>query len=442
MNSPSNSKRRFLISFGLLGITGILYRPISKYMEARGMAREWAEKWHESPNAQNKNNKTNIPKNTTQVPTLIENDLTLKKADSPWVIDSDVVIQSDVTLTIEAGCEVFIGRKKYMTVNGSILAKGEAENPVHLRAYSNSDNDMWAGIFFLQGSTPSVFQHVEFENCYYGARLVHSTATWISCTFRKVREVCSGYKSKLVFKNCLIDYRNHPQTGNINVLKFHKSSAQVEGCTLYCPDSDYKLDAIDADFLVDGVFRGNRLFGGVCPGADAIDIGHGSRNIVIENNIITDFVDKGISIGEGANAVITNNFIARCAMGVGVKDSAHAKITRTTFHGNDYAIKCYEKTPGEGGGHADIDSCIIASSKRTPFEIDKNSSISFINTLCDQQLLPGKENLQGTPEFEDIEKDRFNCIKITQTNSPTNSCHLLGASIKPFSKSISGKLHA
>ena len=400
------------------------------------MARVWEEKWLKSPNSQNEYNKINAPKNTSRVPTLIENDLTLKRADSTWIIDTDVVIQSNVALTVEAGSEVFIGRKNYITVNGSILAKGEANNPIRFRAYSNSDADMWAGIFVLQSSTPSVFQHVEFENSYYGARLVHSTGTWISCTFRKVREVCSGYKSKLIFKNCLIDYRNHPQTGNINVLKFHKSSVQVENCTLYCPDSDYKVDAIDADFLVDGIFRGNRLYGGICPGADAIDIGDGSRNIVIESNIISDFIDKGVSVGEGANALITNNFIARCAIGVGVKDSAHAKITRTTFHGNDYAIKCYEKTPREGGGHAEINNSIIASSKKAPFEIDKNSSINFTNTLCDQQLLPGKENLQATPEFEDIEKDRFNCIKITQTNSTSNSCHMYGANITSFSKYV------
>ena len=198
--------------------------------------------------------------------------------------------------------------------------------------------------------TPSIFQHVAFENSYYGTRLVHAAATWTACLFRNVREVCSAFKSEVVFKECLIDYKDYPGQANINVLKFQKSSVRVEDCTIYCPDSDYKVDGVDADYLEKGVFRGNRLYGGICPGADAIDIGKGSRNILIENNIITGFVDKGVSVGEGANVVINNNIIARCAMGVGIKDSAQAKVTRSTFYGNDFAINCYEKVPGQGGG--------------------------------------------------------------------------------------------
>jgi hypothetical protein len=356
-----------------------------------------------------------------------------------------VAIPSGVTLTIEAGSEIFIGSRHYLTVEGRILAMGTTENPVRLSAYSSAEADKWAGILIINTRTPSIFQHVAFENSYYGARLVHAAATWTACSFRNVREICSAFKTETVFKDCLIDYKDYPGYANINVFKFQKSSVRMEDCSIHCPDSDYKVDGIDADYLEKGVFRGNRFYGGICPGADAIDIGQGSRNILIENNIITDFVDKGISIGEGADAVINNNIIARCAMGVGIKDSAQAKITHSTFYGNDYAVKCYEKVRGLGGGHAEIDRCIIAGSRKAPFETDEKSTICFTNTLCDQQLLPGENNLQATPKFEDIGRNRFNCTGITRVDGTSAGCQLsgaaVGANIAPYPNEPSKSTH-
>jgi hypothetical protein len=446
MNPPSRSRRRLLISLGLLGLAGVLFQPVHRLMEVRRGARKWAEKWPRSPGGQAAPDRISPPENGSRVPTLIEDDLTLNKEGSPWVIADNVVITSAATVTIEAGSEIFIGRENYLTVYGRILANGSVGNPVRLRAWSSADADKWAGMLIIQTSTPSIFQHVEFENSYYGADLVHATGIFNSCSFMNVREVCTAFKSETVFRNCLIDYKDYPGQGNINVFKFQNGSAHIEGCTIYNPDSDYKVDGIDADYVDKGIFRGNQLYGGICPGADAIDIGEGSRNILIENNIITDFVDKGISVGEGADIVINNNIIARCAMGAGIKDSAHAKITRTTFYGNGHAIKCYEKITGQGGGHATVDNCILAGSQVAPFEIDNKSSIRFTSTLCDQQLLPGKDNLQGSPEFEDIGTDRFNCIRITRTDSPAKTgalpCASFGASIDPYPTRLPKREHA
>lgn len=444
-NTSSKTRRRLLISLGLLGLAGALFQPGYKLLEVRKGARTWAEKWHRPPKVPIEPGKLPTIENVSRMPSRIENDLTLKKADSPWIVDNEVMIPSGVTLTIEAGSEIFIGRKHYISVEGRILAEGTAVNPVRLRAYSRVDADKWAGLLIINTRTPSLFRHVEFENSYYGARLVHAAGTWASCSFMNVREVCSSFKSETLFKNCLIDYKDYPGHGNINVFKFHKASVYMEGCTIHCPHSDYKIDAIDGDFLEKGIFRGNRLYGGISPNTDAIDIGDGSRNILIESNVIIDFVDKGISVGGGGEAVINNNIIARCAIGVGLTNSAHAKVTHTTFYGNDYAVKCYERDPGQGGGHAEIEHCIIAGSLEAPFETDEKSTIRFTNTLCDQKLLPGKGNLQGITEFEGIGKDRFNCTGIALVDGDVASCHLsgtaLGANISPYASKPPKRAH-
>jgi len=318
-----------------------------------------------------------------------------------------VTIQEGATLSIEPGVEIFIGPKADIKVFGRILALGKQNQKIHFRAYTDSKSDAWAGIF-IRSEENSEFKHVDFENSTYGAKLVFATASWDHCTFKNVREVCSGYKSDLSFRQCLFDYRNFSGGGNINVMKFYQGVLQVENSVFFTPDSDYKVDGIDADNVTRAVIRGNRFFGGQCENSDAIDVGSGSRNIAIENNLIVGFVDKGVSVGEKAEAQIDNNVIAGCAIGVGVKDSARAIITKTTFYKNDYAVKSYEKIAGKGGGYAKVHQSIIVLSQKAPIEADALSSIDVSNTLCDNQILPGRGNGQGAPMFEDVEKYNFN----------------------------------
>lgn len=118
--------------------------------------------------------------------------------------------------------------------------------------------------------------------------------------------------------------------------------------------------------MQNAVIRETRFFGGKCQNSEAIDIGHGSRNIVIEDNLIVGFVDKDVSVGEKVEALLNNNVIANCAIGVGVRESARTTITKTTLYKNDYAVKSYEKVAGKGGGYAKLDSFLIELSQNAP----------------------------------------------------------------------------
>ncbi len=415
---------RIILALVIIAVAIAAFPVIKKSVEIRSETRKWNEKWVDRPE---KPSARNLPKlaHASRIPESIEQDQVLNREDSPWFIDSHLIIQKGVTLSIEPGVEIFIAPRADIQVYGRILASGEKDHTIHLRAYSNNETDAWAGLF-IRSDEPSEFKYVDFENSRYGARLVFASASWDHCTFKNVREICSGYKSDLFYESCLFDYRDYTGGGNINVMKFFKGFAQIENSEFFCPASDYKVDGIDADYMSHAIIRGNRFFGGKCENSDAIDIGHGSRNIVIENNLIVGFIDKGISVGEKAEAVVNNNVIADCAIGVGVKDSARATITKTTFYRNKYAVKCYEKTPGRGGGYAKIDRAIIALSQTSPIEADALSSIETSNTLCDSQLIPGNNNVQGIPEFEDPTKQKFNLKTIyaasgEQFTSPTDT---------------------
>ncbi|TAH39094.1 MAG: T9SS type A sorting domain-containing protein [Bacteroidetes bacterium] len=90
---------------------------------------------------------------------------------------------------------------------------------------------------------------------------------------------------------------------------------------------------------------------------DAIDFGKvdfmGSGSIgLIQNCLIHDISDKGVSVGEGAQEVIVQGSVFyNCGAGVAVKDNSLARIYNNTFVNNEVAIELVEKNPGLGGGH-------------------------------------------------------------------------------------------
>ena len=117
---PSKSRRRLLIGLGLLGLAGALFQPAHKLLEVRRGTKTWTEKWQRPPKVKNEPGKLPALEHANRLPARIENDLTLKQADSPWIIDHDVMIPAGVTLTIEAGSEILSGRKHYITVEGRV----------------------------------------------------------------------------------------------------------------------------------------------------------------------------------------------------------------------------------------------------------------------------------------------------------------------------------
>lgn len=406
---PARQMKRWIIpGLILLGLALFLFEPIQTYFKVRSGVLEWREQIpfrkarseRDGPDVQER-----IPPGASLVPPTIDSDVTLSAAKSPWVMAADVTVERGCTLTVEPGTEVLLVAHATLFVFGSLRAEGTFSKPIGF--HSLTPSNYWAGLFFGGGTAPSRLEYVEISNAQHGIRPLLAEVTLENCVTRNLREVCSAKRSDTVFKNCRFLYEDLVLTGNINVFKFLKGTVVMENCEIYCPETDLKIDAIDADHVERGIFRGNRIHGSTCEGADAIDIGEHSRNILIEGNLISDMVDKGISVGEGARVEITNNVIVRCGMGVGVKDGAHVLITHTTFVDNVIGVNCYEKTPGAGGGHAEVRQSVFASMSDAPLRADALSTLIVSDSLCDTMLLPGEGNIHATPSFENPDLDLF-----------------------------------
>ena len=76
-------------------------------------------------------------------------------------------------------------------------------------------------------------------------------------------------------------------------------------------------------------------------GNDCLDF-MGSK-VTVENIILSDCGDKGISIGEASRSLVTNSKINRSNIGIESKDGSKIQVLHTDFVDNKIQINAYKK---------------------------------------------------------------------------------------------------
>jgi len=127
---------------------------------------------------------------------------------------------------------------------------------------------------------------------------------------------------------------------------FKNSIVEIVNCKFI----DNKSDHIDLDFC-EAVVQSNEFYNRHKLNlGDAIDLS--GSHVLITNNKVSNAGDKGISVGEKSNVLITNNLLSQNFLGIAVKDSSKAIISENTFQQNQTSISCYRKKGIFKGGRA------------------------------------------------------------------------------------------
>jgi hypothetical protein len=163
------------------------------------------------------------------------------------------------------------------------------------------------------------------------------------------------------------------------------------------------MDAIDIGFMQAGtVIRGNVIRDFTGFNSDGVDLGDASIGILVEDNRIHDCQDKAVSVGQGSSVVLSRNVIARCGMGVGVKDSlSTAAVVHSTFHDTGIGVAVFEKNPEHGGASASVVNSLFSRSATAAVQADELSTLSVRYSLSDTGELPGEGNLRADPRLVD-----------------------------------------
>ena len=354
------------------------------------------------------------------IPPDISTDTVLTSALSPWYGISDVTIQPGATLYVEAGTELLMGDRVSIYVHGSLQINGEPGDSVIIRPDPSpaaripwfSTSPRW-GVICAEDATDTV--RIEFASI-SGSGFGHDR--------KRMFATVTSFNSDIKIKNTSIADNIQPfyseyGTVYIGYSKFrcnitcdlinvkYSNDAIVEYCDLR-GNTAVDTDAIDYDGVKNGIIRNNRIYGFLGSNSDGIDLGEGSQNILIENNVIFDCFDKGISIGQGSTAIIRRNLIFDCDMGVAIKDSnSFALIDQNTIAFCNLAVACYEKNANRGGGHAEIKNTILSGSFVSPLLIDDLSAIEVSWSLSDTGELPGNNNLHDDPMFINASTGNF-----------------------------------
>lgn len=99
----------------------------------------------------------------TQLPAIIDSDLTLTKAYSPYIINQNTLVVENVTLTIEPGVTVKTDpmTSKDLTIQGELMAMGSTSDPILFEALSVKFDSKTKGYSSLTDSGTQ-FKHCQF----------------------------------------------------------------------------------------------------------------------------------------------------------------------------------------------------------------------------------------------------------------------------------------
>jgi hypothetical protein len=344
------------------------------------------------------------------IPAVLNTGLTLSKSGSPYFITNNLNIESSGVLTVEPGVVINFSSGKSIYVKGKLKMEGTEAAPITLVPYYPGEK--WGAICFDNSNGTSELKYVNISgstngndsiNFFAALSSLNSTVNLNHVYFNNVKLPVSSQYSNMVIDSCKFenvtyvgDYVN-VTGGNISILNSVFNGNNIED-----------MDAVDLGSMNGTTLVKNNLFRDFTGGnSDGVDLGEHCENVNIENNIILNMFDKGISVGAGSNAVVSHNIIAKCGMGLGIKDSnSYAEINNCTLYKNIIGVDCFEKVLNRGGGSADIKNCIIANSVQSPYLIDNESRINISYSISNTSALTGKENLLTEPMM--INPDDFN----------------------------------
>ncbi|MBK7104662.1 MAG: CotH kinase family protein [Ignavibacteriae bacterium] len=338
--------------------------------------------------------------NLSVIPTHITTNFELEKEKSPYTAIGDVYINENSTLDVFEGVEIRMSENSNIYVFGALNIYGTITDKVRISSLSDKK---WGAIIFDNAKLKSYISHTIISGTSHGKDVIDEIGG------------ISSYNSDIELNQVELENVQFPvfvQYGNFvmrnskiqtdvtsDLVNIKYGSAIIENSE-FTGNYSIDTDAIDYDDVKGGIIRRNIIRDFHAENSDAIDIGEGAQNVLVEENFIYNCFDKAISIGQASSALVKGNIIVNCNMGVGVKDEdSYGFIDHNTFYNNNISVACYEKTLGRGGGKADITNSIFSKSKISDLSADEFSEIRTTFSLSDKQLLDGEGNLFNDPNF-------------------------------------------
>ena len=249
----------------------------------------------------------------------------LKKGN--YILNQDLAFPFESNVIFEPGVNIKIAENKSIYITGNFLARGTENLPITV---SSLDNKNSFGTFAILGTTskPSDVNMKYFKISKGSEAVINGTyfSSQLSIHF-----------SDLLIQNSII--KDSSSDDGINI-KF--SNVKIINSKFY----NNFADQIDLDYS-NGLVENNNFYyekekiDRFDVITDGLDIS--GSNVIIKNNLFKNMTDKGISVGEGSRAIITNNTFKANNSAIAIKDSSMVCVNRNSYQKNVFDLNAYIK---------------------------------------------------------------------------------------------------
>jgi len=262
-----------------------------------------------------------------------------------WDIAESLVIPAGYTVICDGGVRLNLLNSAGILSYSPCLFSGTEESPIFI----SSSDSTGQGLIVMRAGPKSLLRYVRFESL-----ASPSGRKW------ELTGAVTFYESEVDISRCV--FSNNTSEDSLNIIR---SAFSIEN-TLF---SDASSDAVDLDFSEGAITRCSFIN---C-GNDAIDT---SGSVVdIDNIVIENAKDKGLSIGENSTVVSSDIIIRDSVIAVACKDMSQATISGINFSDCRIGFAVYQKK-AEFGPAAVKAAALDMDRVECPFLIEQGSSLS------------------------------------------------------------------
>ena len=284
---------------------------------------------------------------STDVGGVISTDTTWTLAGSPYIVVSNVLVQSGVRLTIEPGVQVRFNAGRSLQIDGELIARGTSGSLITFTSNVGTSPGDWGYILFTDSSVDAVYDGG--GNYLSGSIIQYAVIEYAGGT-----GVSENAALRISASSPYINHTTVHYSASAGIWVFNDGAPRIVGNTIR-HNTDYGIRAfgpveIRGNTLSDnggGLYLGGGVYTTYMVIAEntisdndgpGIDSSQGSGTAAISGNTIT--ANEGYGIGfthgpfSGWNAEISGNTVANNASG-GIRwNSGSVTITQNTIAGN------------------------------------------------------------------------------------------------------------